>query len=178
MNSEETRWHHYHAAAKTFHWLVAVLVFFVWPMGWLLGMVKSGFHNDFFFWHGSLGFSILWLMLARLCVRFLTDTPAKPAGMPPWLASVAHINQWLLYLALICQPVIGFLMASAKSGAYTWFGLLQIANPFGKIPNWGSTLGELHEIGAWLILVLFGLHICGALYHRVIRGDDTLARMT
>ncbi|MES1956520.1 cytochrome b [Salinisphaera hydrothermalis] len=169
---------HYHPAIKTFHWLVAVLVFAVWPLGFLLGMVKSGFHNDFFFWHASLGFTILWLMLARLCVRFLSDTPAKPSSMPGWLESAAHLNQWLLYLALITQPVIGFLLASAGSGQFVWFGVIPIPSPLGKAPTIAPTLAELHEFFAWVILVLVGLHICGALYHRVICRDDTLARMT
>lgn len=177
MNVDRQR-HHYPPAAKVFHWLVAVLVFVIWPLGFVMGMVKSGLHNDFFFWHASLGFTVFWLMLARLCVRFLTDTPAKPAGMPRWLAGVAHLNQWLLYLALICQPLIGFLMASAHSGAFTWFGLIAIPSPLGKAPAAAHTLAELHEFGAWTILVLVGLHLGGVLYHRVIRRDDTLARMT
>ncbi|MGN8158036.1 cytochrome b [Salinisphaera sp. SWV1] len=169
---------HYHPAAKTFHWLVAVLVFFVWPLGFMLDLVKSGVHNDFIFWHASLGFTVFWLMLARLCVRFLTGTPAKPSGMPVWLSGAAHLNQWLLYLALISQPLIGFLMISAHSGAYSWFGFISVPNPLGKIPGMAHTLSELHQFLAWVILVLIGLHICGALYHRVIRNDDTLARMT
>ena len=174
----ETRLHHYHPAAKTFHWLVAALVFFVWPLGFLLDLVKSGVHNDFLFWHASLGFTVFWLMLARLCVRFLTETPAKPSGMPGWLSGTAYLNQWLLYLALISQPLIGFLLVSASEGMFTWFGIIPIPSPIGKSPAVAHTLAEIHQFLAWTILVLIGLHICGALYHRVIRKDDTLARMT
>ncbi|MES1936482.1 cytochrome b [Salinisphaera hydrothermalis] len=169
---------HYHPAIKTFHWLVAVLVFVVWPLGFLLGMVKSGFHNDFFFWHASLGFTIFWLMLARLCVRFLADTPPKPSDMPAWQAAFAHLNQWLLYLSLISQPLIGFLLASAHHGTFFWFGVIPIPSPLGQATGIAPTLAELHEFFAWVILVLVGLHICGALYHRIIRRDETLSRMT
>lgn len=177
MNGND-RSDHYHPAAKIFHWLVAVLVFVVWPLGFLMHMVKSGLHNDFFFWHASVGFTVLWLMLARLCVRFLTATPAKPAGMPGWQVGAAYLNQWLLYLALICQPVVGFLMVSAHEGAFVWFGVLSIPSPLGHAPQAAQTLAGVHECLAWVILALVGLHTLAALYHRVILRDDTLARMT
>ncbi|WP_423823338.1 cytochrome b [Salinisphaera sp. SPP-AMP-43] len=172
-----SRQHHYHPAAKAFHWLVAVLVFVIWPLGFFGGMAKSGVSSDIYLWHESLGFAVFWLMLARLCVRFLTDTPAKPAGMPNWQRLVAVVNQWLLYLVLICQPVFGFLMATAH-GPFRWFGLIPVWSPMGQSPQAASLLGTAHEVTAWIILALVGLHIAGALYHRIIRRDDTLARMT
>ena len=72
----------YHPLARCFHWLVAVLVFAVWPLGALISVVGEDVRTGFYFWHESLGFVLLWLMLARLCVRFLTTTPGSQAGLP------------------------------------------------------------------------------------------------
>lgn len=174
----QTLQHHHHPVAKAFHWLVAVLVFFVWPLGFISGMVKSGYTHDFFFWHKALGFTILWLMLVRLCVRFIVATPAKPAGMPAWQSGLATLNQWVMYAALICQPIIGYLLATDHGKTYMWFGLIPVPSLLGNAPGAGPVLSAMHETLAWVILGLFGLHLCGALYHRIVRGDDTLARMT
>lgn len=167
----------YHPAARAFHWGVAFLVFAVWPLGAVISFVAKDSQTAFYFWHESLGFMVLWIMLARLCVRFLTHTPAKPA-MPRWLAGVAHINQWALYLALIAQPVVGFLATNAHGFPLEWFGLFAVWSPIGKSPAIADILSAVHYWLALTIGLLIVLHIGGALYHRVIRGDDTLARIT
>ena len=167
----------YHPVARAFHWIVAVLVFTVWPLGAVISFIAKDAQTAFYFWHESLGFLVLWLMLARLCVRFLTQTPPKPE-MPAWLAGVAHINQWALYLALIAQPVIGFLTTNAHGFPLDWFGLFTLWSPIGKSPAIADTLSAVHYWLGLAILLLIALHIAGVLYHRVIRRDDTLSRMT
>lgn len=167
----------FHPLARAFHWIVAVLVFAVWPLGAVISFIAEEHKTGFYFWHESLGFLVLWLMLARLCVRFLTVTPAKP-DMPAPLVALAHANQWALYLALIVQPVIGFLMTNAHGFPLDWFGLFTVPSPIGKSPEIADILSAVHYWLALTILGLVVLHVAGALFHRVIRRDDTLARMT
>ena len=168
----------YHPLARCFHWLVAVLVFAVWPLGALISVVGEDVRTGFYFWHESLGFVVLWLMLARLCVRFLTTTPGPPAGLPRALAGLAHANQWALYLVLIAQPVVGFLATNAHGFPLDWFGLGTVPSPVGESPALAETLSAIHYWLAWAVLALVGLHVAGVLYHRVIRHDGVLARMT
>jgi cytochrome b561 len=40
-----------------------------------------------------------------------------------------------------------------------------------------ETFFKLHGIGAFVILLLVGVHIAGAIYHHVVRGDGVLRRM-
>lgn len=173
----KVRSQHYHPLLKALHWLVAVLVFAVWPLGFLQMLVKSDVYGDVNFWHVSLGFTLFWLMLARLCVRFLAETPARPADILAWQASLAALNHWLLYLALICQPILGFLTTNAQGFPLVWFGAIPVWDPIGKSPA-ANTLLTAHTYLAWMILALVTLHIGGALYHRVIRRDGTLARIS
>lgn len=168
---------HYNAVAKAFHWLVAVMVVVVWPLGLVGSVVDPDLSEGIFFWHKSLGFLILWLMLARLCVRFLTTTPGKPLGMPAWQAKLAGLNQWLLYLLLILQPLFGLLLVNGGGGQLVWFGLVPVWRLIGE-SGLGDVMDTLHYLNAWALFWLIMLHISGALYHRVIRRDDTLARMT
>ncbi|GAB3684900.1 cytochrome b [Salinisphaera aquimarina] len=167
---------HYHPLAKAFHWLVAVLVFAVWPLGAVIEFIKDEDKTAFYLWHESLGFLVLWLMLARLCVRFLTVTPAKPP-MPRWQSGLASTVQWALYLALIAMPISGFLATNAHGFPLEWFGLLPVWSPIGKAPDIAPLLSAVHYWISWTILTLVVLHVLGALQHRIIRRDDTLHRM-
>jgi len=166
----------FHPVAKGFHWVVAALVFFVWPLGFVIDFVKDDVKTSFYLWHESFGFLVLWLMLARLCVRFLTETPAKPP-MPVWQAVAAHGTQWALYLALIVMPASGFLATNAHGFPLEWFGLVPVWSPIDKSDAWAPVFSAVHYWLSWTILALVCLHVLGALYHRVIRRDDTLHRM-
>lgn len=167
---------HYHPLAKAFHWGVAVLVFAVWPLGAVISFIKDDAKTSFYLWHESLGFLLLWLMLARLCVRFLTATPPRPA-MPRWQQGLADGVQWALYLALIAMPISGFLATNAHGFPLQWFGLLPIWSPIDKTPAIAPLLSTVHAWISWAILTLVALHVTGALYHRLVRRDDTLDRM-
>ena len=46
------------------------------------------------------------------------------------------------------------------------------------MPALAETLSAIHYWLAWAVLALVGLHVAGVLYHRVIRRDGVLARMT
>lgn len=167
----------FHPIARTFHWLVAVLVFAVWPLGKVISFVRDDAKTGFYLWHESLGFLVLWLMLARLCVRFLTHTPGH-ADMPraqAWLADTVH---WALYLALIAMPVSGFLATNAHGFPLEWFGVLPVASPIGKSPEIAPLLSAIHYWLSWTTLALIALHLAGVLFHRLILRDNTLERMT
>ncbi|MES1926615.1 cytochrome b/b6 domain-containing protein [Salinisphaera sp. T31B1] len=166
----------YHPLARAFHWLVAVLVFAVWPLGAVIEYVKDDAKTSFYLWHESLGFTVLWLMLARLCVRFLTRRPPRPA-MPRWQAGLADSVQWALYLALIAMPISGFLATNAHGFPLEWFGLLPVWSPIGKAPDLAPVLSSIHGWISWTILALVITHVLGALYHRIWRHDDLLSRM-
>ncbi len=171
------RTQHYHPAAKALHWLVAVLLCAVVPLGFLQKLVKEDVYAYVNFWHLSLGFTLFLVMLARLGVRLLTKTPGSPADTPPWASRLAAWNHWLLYAALICEPILGYLTTNAQGYPLVWFDVIPIWSPFGKSPA-ADTILAVHLYLAWVIVGLVLLHICGVLYHRLIRRDDSLARMT
>ena len=166
----------FHPLAKGFHWIVAVLVFAVWPLGAVIGFIKDDAKTSFYLWHESLGFLVLWLMLARLCVRFLKTPPPRPA-MPAAQARLADTVQWALYIALIAMPISGFLATNAHGFPLQWFGLIPVWSPIGKSPDIAPVISAVHYWLSWTIITLVVLHVAGALYHRVIRRDDTLERM-
>ncbi|MBO0903050.1 cytochrome b [Jiella sonneratiae] len=162
-------------ALRALHWLVALLVLLVWPVGFVIGFVKDEAKTGFYFVHESFGFLILWVMLARLALRLVFPPPAEPA-MPLWQKRLAASVHWLLYAALILQPVFGFLATNAFGFPLDWFGLVTVWSPLGK-SDVAPVLMRVHVFLGWSIVVLFCLHLAGVLHHHLLRRDDTLYRM-
>jgi cytochrome b561 len=157
------------------HWLVAALVFATWPLGLMIGFVKDDVKLDFYLVHESLGFLVLWAMLLRIGVRL---TGSAPASLGPAVerAAAASVHGFL-YVFLILMPVSGFLATNAHGFPLKWFGLFTVWSPIGKMPDIAWTLSAIHEWSAWILLVLVALHIGAALFHHVVRRDDTLYRI-
>lgn len=83
----------------------------------------------------------------------------------------------LLYVLLIVMPVSGFLATNAHGFPLTWFGLVPVWSPIGKMPEIAWVFSAIHEWSAWVLLGLFALHLGAVLMHHVIRKDNTLHRM-
>lgn len=161
---------------RVLHWLVALLVLIVLPVGIIIKFVKDEASGAFYLVHESLGFLILWLMLARLAARLLRPAPSAP-WLTPFERGLSKAVHWLLYAALILQPILGFLMTNAFGFPLAWFGLITIPSPLGEDPSLAPLLKEAHVLLGWAIVVLFLLHIAGVLRHHLLKRDPTLYRI-
>ncbi|PRX05967.1 UNVERIFIED_ORG: cytochrome b561 [Martelella mediterranea] len=165
----------YPATTRVLHWLIAALVLLTWPLGMVIKFVKNEVSLDFYLVHESLGFLVLWLMLLRVGNRLLTT---KPDDHGPRIERIAAASvHGLFYVFLIIMPVSGFLATNAHGFPFTWFGVLPIWSPVGKAPEIAPVLSAIHLATAWILLVLFVLHIGAVLMHHVIRRDFTLYRI-
>lgn len=168
------RWD-YKPSFRIVHWIIAVLVFAIWPLGMLLKYFRDDVKLDFYMLHESFGFLVLWLMLLRLGMRLTAQ--ALPPHADDWTGKLARVVHMLLYLALIIMPVSGFLATNAHGFPLQWFGLVPVWSPVGRAPAIAPYFSIIHTGTAWFILALVCLHIAGALFHRIIRQDDTFQRM-
>jgi cytochrome b561 len=165
----------YRPALRIVHWVVAVLVFLTWPLGLMIGFVKDGVKLDFYLVHESLGFLVLWVMLLRIGIRMTRSVPSRAAPAIERLA--ADSVHGLLYLFLVLMPVSGFLATNAHGFPLKWFGLFTVWSPIGKTPDIAWALSAIHEWSAWILLTLVALHIGAALFHHIVRRDETLYRI-
>ena len=170
----------YGTVTKAFHWLTALLILTVIP----LGLIAEDLAFDaplkvpLFSAHKTLGVIIFFVALARI-LWALTQT--KPGDLHPdrrLETLVAHIVHWLLYVALVVVPLSGWLHHAATSGfAPIWLPIGQ-SLPF--IPQ-SETLAEifsgLHWVWSKILIASILLHIAGALKHQIIDKDATLTRM-
>lgn len=124
--------------------------------------------------HMALGGVILVLMLVRVVARSRLPRPSPAtAGHAALdrLAAATHVALYLLVFAMLTSGIGIALVA----------GLPQIA--FGGQGSLPASFADLppriaHSWLAWLLIAAVGLHLCGVLYHQLIRRDGVVRRMT
>ncbi|MEL6206554.1 MAG: cytochrome b/b6 domain-containing protein [Pseudomonadota bacterium] len=170
--------------AKLFHWMIAVLVIALIP----LGIVANGLPAEtseeiaqkatLFSIHKTFGVLVFLLALARIVWAIIQPRPVHlhPHRTAETLAaSIAH---WLLYGALVLVPLSGWLHHSATEGfAPIWWPFGQSLPFVPKDAELAELFAGLHIVFERVLAITVLLHIAGALKHHFIDRDDTLRRM-
>ncbi len=166
----------YSTTAMLLHWLIALLIFVLFPLGlYMHGLKLSPTKLHLYSYHKWAGITVLLLAILRLAWRTTHRPPALL--MPRWQQTASSAVHALLYLLIIAVPLSGWLMSSAKGVQTVWFGILSLPDLVAKDKALGHLLGSVHQILNYTLLVLVTLHIAAALKHRFIDRDDVLARM-
>lgn len=105
--------------------------------------------------HIALGLGVLGLAALRLGLRLTRGAPPPPLDDPALVAWAGMLAHLALYLLMFAMPLTGIV---------AWFGHSEIA-------------ADLHEMGRFLLVILIGLHVLGALAEHFIFGQNTLLRM-
>ncbi len=169
----------YTRTAIVLHWLIAVLVLGQVAWGWWMQEIPKqpvGPRVDAFNLHKSVGMTLFALMTLRLAWRIGHPPPALPA-MAPWQSRLAHVTHIALYVALLIQPVAGYLGSEFSGYPVKFFGI--------TLPGWAGKdiplkdfLGTVHLCVGWVITALIALHVAGAAKHALIDRDGLPARMS
>lgn len=169
----------YGVIAKTLHWLIAISIIAVWLVGYYAIDLpnKDPIKFKLFDLHKSVGMAILLLVTVRLTWRLYDGTP-KSIAINKVLKTAANTVHFLLYVFMFLQPLSGWAMSSAAGYNPTFFGLFTFPGLVAKNPNSVDLYVAIHNASAAILLVLFVLHVGGALFHHFILKDLTLRRMT
>lgn len=179
----------YTNVAVVLHWLIAFMV---------IGQLAGGFymHNlpdeqaslkfQLFQLHKSFGVTVLMLTLVRIGWRLTHKPPPLPAEMPAWerlAARGAHAGFYALLLAL---PLVGWAVVSASplaDSVQTYlFGIVHWPHlPFFKEvadrKELAHDIAEIHELLAFAMIGLIGVHVAAALKHQFVNKDEVLGHM-
>ena len=170
---------------RLLHWAIAVIVPVVLTVGMIFMFLEfegtlAAFGQPatdlLYTYHKSFGIVILALMLLRLAVRL---TFGKPPYRPPiaaWERAVSTAVHASLYALLILQPMLGW-AATAAGGYPVQFFAWNLPGLLAKDESLSRTLYGVHGLFGWLILILAGLHIAGALRHWLVKRDQVMTRM-
>ncbi len=176
----------YTSVAITLHWLIALSIIGLLAMGLVMtekDLLPQELQFRMFQWHKSLGLSVLVLSVLRLVWRLLHKPPALPAHMPLWEKFAAKGTHFVFYLLMLAIPLSGWALVSTSSWGLptVWFGLFEWPHlPLGDLPNKeqiNHTASDAHELLAYLLIGLLGLHIGAALKHYLIDRDEVVSHM-
>lgn len=168
----------WNGVAKFLHWLVALLIFTQFALGWLAATWRlSPTKLDLFVWHKSIGMLILILVVLRLAWRLATPAPPLPAGMPAWERAAAHTSHVLLYIVTLAMPLSGWVIQSASGVPFKIFRRIPLPSITAADKHAADVASLVHfSLGVLLASILL-LHIGAALRHHFIQRDNVLIRM-
>jgi len=190
----------YTKTAIVLHWLIGLLIIAMLALGlWMHELPKEAPKTatfDLFNWglytltmpepvsvrtfyfnlHKSIGITVMVLILLRFFWRLTHVAPAFPDTMKGWEKKLADLGHKALYLMMVVLPLSGFIMSVYSKWGILWFGMPLVKGL--DNPALRDFFKEVHEISAWVIIVLIVLHVAAALKHKVIDRDDVMKRMS
>ena len=173
----------YTSGTKTLHWLIALLILVLFPLGWVMGDFTGAQKAQAYNLHKSLGATVLILMALRLVWRGLYAAPALPSTMPPMEQTAAKLGHLALYALLIALPLTGWALISTSEKPSLFFG-----TPFPLLPylaalpadtkkEYHEALEGAHEFLANGLIFLVAAHVAAALRHAILLKDGVFSRM-
>lgn len=175
----------YNQGQIVLHWLVAAMIICMLALGlWMVGLPKEselppGQESVRAFWfllHKSLGITIAAFIVFRVIWRLTHTAPPLPASVPAWQRQVSSIVHFLLYGLMIAMPLTGYLQSMySKYDTKLWgVALPRLAEADAAARE---TFTDLHQILAYLFIVVLVLHVGAAIKHR-ISGTEITRRMS
>lgn len=168
----------YHVFSKIIHWVTALLILGLLFIGFYMSTLA--FSEDklsLYGWHKSFGLLVLILAGVRVVWHVVKRKPAPLSTHKKWEHLVARSVHIFLYLALFIMPLSGWVMSSAGDFTVKFFGY-HMPDLTQKNESLFNSSRELHEILAYILLLIIGLHMVGALKHHFVDRDTTLCRIT
>jgi cytochrome b561 len=167
----------YGTTAKAFHWTIVLLLIVQYLVGWLMPDIRRDMKpGDAMTLHISVGITILSLMTARLIWRL--GHPVLPErSLPDWQRVTSEGVHWLLYALVLATTMTGWYFASFRGWSISLFFAVPLPMLAAEGSQTARSIGHLHQLLEWALLVVIGIHVAAAIAHVVIYRDKILQRM-
>lgn len=170
--------HTYDSVARSFHWLVAVLLVLQIPLAfYMVGQPPGPDKLGNYATHKSIGLLIFTVSALRLAWRLTHPAPPLPACTPGWQRSGARVTQVFLYALMFLMPLTGLLRSQAANFPVSFFGLFTLPAVVGVNREFSAGMSAAHEMQGTILLVLVGAHALASLHHHFVRKDGVLRAM-
>jgi cytochrome b561 len=168
----------YTKIARILHWVTAVLILSMIPLGLIIANDWGGPLQEFLYdLHRSVGALIIPLIVLRLFYRWANPPLRLPDDVPAIQRFAAHATHWGLYALLLVQPIVGWMATSAYRAPITVFGWFELPPIWPENRALSEQMFSIHGLIGMAIAGLVAVHIGGALYHHFVRRDRVLMRM-
>lgn len=168
----------YRWPARLLHWLMALIVICMIPVGIAITYMNGGPLQDWLYaMHKSFGFVVLVLVVLRLGYRLGHRPPPLPPSVPLMQRVAAEAVHVAIYVILFAMPILGWLGTSAYGAPMSIFGLFDLPPLLAKDEPLSDRLFDLHQTLGLILAGLIVVHVGAALMHRFVIKDTVLQRM-
>lgn len=171
MNDSKER---YGGITRFFHWGMGLLI--VWQFLKFFDRLgdEHWVAENLVSWHISIGSVLLVLIVLRI-LWALSQKNNRPE-QDPATALLVKAGHGLLYLGMLLLPITGLMIMIGNGYGWGPFGIQLVAGDGPEI-SWMATLGSVHSLIAWSLLILVVGHVGIALLHHFVKKDGVLRRM-
>lgn len=175
MNTNQSK---YPSSAIVLHWLLVVLVFVLYGLGWYMVGIPKGTPAVSWFYnlHKSIGLVAALPIGLLLWWRVIHHAPALPASMPQWQIKATKANHLLFYVCLVVMTLSGFIESNFTKYGVKFFGY--------QLPVLGwedkaiyLVFNRIHVFTSYLFTALIAVHVLAALKHLLLDKDGVFQRM-
>lgn len=166
------------ALTITLHWITLLIVAALLGSGLLHAVVEGrSWASSLLKVHRSLGVA-LWIITVFRLIWRITNAyfPPFPVSMTALHRLGVRLSEYGLYALLLIQPATGAaqtILLGQRMDLFAW----SIPPVSARDMTLAGMLHGAHEIGAWCMIVLVGLHATAALVHHFVLRDDVLEAM-
>jgi len=156
----------YGRVAILLHWVSAVLILAMLPLGFLMQDASDGSKLFLYRTHAVVGILILLLTLARLCWKRVDPKPAPPPGLTGLHLRGMEGIHVLLYVLLLALTVSGIVLNIQS-------GLIDVlrGTSQGGVPEFDEFRSRAaHGLLARVYIGLLVAHIGGVVVHQMKHG--------
>ena len=167
----------YGLISRLVHWIMALAIPAMFALG--LWMVTLNYYSPYYRTapdiHRSVGMLLLILLVLRFLWRLANPKP-DDAELSPLERVASRTVHWGFYPLLFALMVSGYLISTADGRpiqVFNWFSAPSLIQKKGL----EDAAGELHEVLAYVTMLLVVLHAAAALKHHFVDHSSILKRM-
>tara|TARA_R110000782_G_scaffold18459_8_gene50793 strand:- start:3702 stop:4271 length:570 start_codon:yes stop_codon:yes gene_type:complete len=169
----------YGVVAILLHWIMAILIVGLFVLG--VYMVDLDYYSKWYnlapWWHKCVGMLVFFLLIVRMIWVMINPRPEPLVTYKRWEILAARFTHALFYILLILICMSGYFITTAKGASIDLFGWFNIPALGSLDKSQAELSGEVHEIAAYVMLLLFLLHVCATVKHHFFDKDATLIRI-
>lgn len=152
------------------------MIVFLGGLGLLFDDIPRGARPFWINVHVCVGLIYFAAVIARVLWRTTHKAPDLRPDIGEFSRRTSFAVHQLLYVLMLLIPVVG-VVARVWHGRGFDYGVFQLDFGAASDPAVFHLAEKIHQLLAYALFALAGLHAAGALYHQFVRRDGILLRM-
>lgn len=156
--------------AQLLHWLSAILIIGLWPMGFLMvRMGETATQTALYQVHVAIGLLVTLLTITRIIWHFVDEVPAPPAGLTSTNRKLFQWTHNFMYIILLVLAVSGVAILISS-------GLSILPGTISPQAIGDTTPSLAHSLLSKIFVLLLIAHVGGVVRYQLTKGN-TMSRM-